>query len=188
MIQRKDSRGIPVLVDEETGDILATAFFKTPFNFDHYEEGIRTGLTCEDESLAQQHQKDEVDINKIVDRFLKTGLMPQLQLPARFGDYSDAPDRLEIETRIAESNAVFYNLAPEIRAKHQNNPQIWERDVMTALEQGNLAKIREMGIDVPEWRREEAQGGQSPAGGTPAPAGGNAAQGAAGEAPGGAKT
>lgn len=50
-----------------------TPFFKTPYNHDTNAESDASGLECKDPSLAQQHFKDECDINVLFARYLETG-------------------------------------------------------------------------------------------------------------------
>ena len=51
-------------------------FVRNPYNYDMAAVSQETGLKCQDPSLAQQHMKDECDINVIVERFGVTGQLP----------------------------------------------------------------------------------------------------------------
>ena len=46
-----------------------TVFLRTPYNYDKDAATNESGLHCEDASLAQQHFKDECDINNILRQF-----------------------------------------------------------------------------------------------------------------------
>lgn len=151
---QRNVAGRPVLVDEDTGEVLAEVFFKTPFNHDTDAVSVESGHEPVGESLTIQSAKEEVDINNIVDRFTKTGLIPQIDLPARFGDWTNLQSWHETQSRIAETNAVFYELDPQIRMEYQNDPGRWERAVMDELQAGRLDKLKEMGIDAGTWRPE----------------------------------
>ena len=50
-----------------------TVFVRNPYNYDMDKVSNETGLECKDPSLAQQHMKDECDINTIVEQFRVTG-------------------------------------------------------------------------------------------------------------------
>lgn len=159
------------IVDEETGEILATAmpFFKTPYNHNRNEESERTGLTCNDPHLTDQSFKEEADINVIMDRVMKTGQIP-VDLPTNFGDATLLPTLYEARMAIAENNATFYKLPPQVRAEYKNDPREWERSVHMALQAGNLDRLAEIGINIDKL--PAAPQGGSPAPGAPGGGGG----------------
>lgn len=127
-------------------------FFKTPFNHDTNKESDRTGLKCEDTSLADQSFKEEVDINNIMDK-VKAGAQLPVTLPEHFGDAFQIPTLLEARTRIAENNATFYKLAPELRAEFLNDPSRWETSVAAAVANNDLDELERYGIDMSEVRQ-----------------------------------
>lgn len=172
-----DKTGTPILVDEETGEVLAIAF-KTPYNHDVLEEARRTALTCNDPSLAQQSARDETDINTIVSRFLSTGTLPEITLPPQFGDFTNVEnDYLTAQRRIAETNATFYQLDAHIRAEFANDPARWQRQVMHHLDNGNRAELRAMGLNIPDPPNPGPTDGiTNPTGVTPQPAASEAAK------------
>ena len=58
---------------------------------DEEHKGI---VFCSD-SLAQQQFKDECDVNRIVDRYVKTGVLDhQSAIVPQYGDVSDVPSDL----------------------------------------------------------------------------------------------
>lgn len=166
------------IVDEETGEVLVTeAFFKTPWNHDTNVESNRTGLLCTDRSLVDESFKDESDINLIVQRVMK-GMEVPVVLPEHFGNADDIPTLLDARTRIAETNAIFYNLPPKLRERFNNDPGYWEHLVIQELGSGNAEQLRALGVDPSNLLPETTQGalGGSPApaapgSGSPAPAG-----------------
>lgn len=169
-----DQNGTPVLIDEDTGEVLATAFFKTPYNHDRDAESDRTGLVCLDKSLTDQSFKEEVDINTIVDRIRRTGEVP-ITLPEHFGDGTNIPTLFDARMRIAENNATFYKLPPEIREEFLNDPGRWESQVMKDLDAGNLDNLARMGVDIRDlpvygYKPPAAPQEGSPAPGAPGPA------------------
>lgn len=144
-----DHMGTPMLVDEETGEVLAVAFFKTPYNHDRDAEALRTATYCNDKSLTDQSFKEETDINFIIER-LKQGGPPPVTLPEHFGEQNRL-DMFEIRSRIAESNATFYRLEPDIRSEFLNDPARWEEHVKKNLHEGNLEELDRMGLDTANW-------------------------------------
>ena len=155
------------IVDEE-GEVLGfEPFFKTPHNHDTNAETKRTGLVCLDPSLTDQSFKEDADINNIIERIRKTGQF-QPVLPEHFGDGTQIPSLFEARSRIAESNATFYNLAPSVREQFQNDPGRWESYVLASLKAGNREAVIAMGIQLPEPPEAPQEG--TPAPGAPAPA------------------
>lgn len=123
-------------------------FFKTPHNHDTLAETMRTSLVCQDKSLTDQSFKEDADINTIIDR-AKQGHEFPVPLPEHFG-VDERVDLYTARSRIAESNATFYNLPPHVRAQFMNDPGRWEQSVLAALDKGDRQQLREMGLDVPE--------------------------------------
>lgn len=161
--------GQQVLVDDETGEILDQVFFKTPYNHDRDAESERTGLVCNDESLADQSFKEDADINVIMDRVKKGAEIP-ITLPEHFGDGTQIPDLLEAHTKIAENNRVFYNLDPRIREEFMNDPMRWMVQVRKDLDEANLDNLKRMGMDVSDLTVIAARKPPAaPQGGSPAP-------------------
>lgn len=140
----------------EDGEIIDTncdecvVFFKTPYNHDRDAEAKRTALYCKDPSLTDQSFKEEVDINTIIERVMQGQELP-VSLPEHFGDQAAIPTLYEARSRIAENNATFYNLAPDIRAEFLNDPGRWEDQVRKDLAAGNLANLDRMGLDTGNW-------------------------------------
>lgn len=138
-------------VDVLTGEITdRKPFFKTPYNHDTNAESNRVALTCLDESKTQQHFKNEVDINVIISRFMKTGLLPHVQLPPTYGEFSNERDYHSDLQRIQQVNAVFYKLDADVRQHYNNDPGTWLKDVQVHIDTGNREGLRAMGLDVPD--------------------------------------
>jgi len=97
-------------------------FVRNPYNYDMALVSQETGLECKDPSLAQQHMKDECDINVIVERFGVTGQLPQAPLEPSYGDFSGVSDYHTALNAIRASDEAFMALPAKIRAKFDNDP------------------------------------------------------------------
>ena len=66
-----------------------------------YPDRIRVAITFPEQGLARQSQADECNINLIVDKFTKTGLLP----PAMRGEpqYGEAPDATLFEAACVQA-------------------------------------------------------------------------------------
>ena len=99
-----------------------SVFLRTPFNYDTDAASIESGLACEEPSLAQQHYKDECDINNILRQFNITGLLPESPLSPRFGDFTGIGDYHTALNRVLAAQNEFEALPAQIRARFNNDP------------------------------------------------------------------
>lgn len=82
----------------------------------------RVGKTCDPVSLTKQSFKDECDINRIMARYEKTGMIDHYnEHSSRYGEHS-APDFLEAQIIIADSKSMFEQLPAKVRATFHNSP------------------------------------------------------------------
>lgn len=122
--------------------------WKTPYNHDVDYEAVRLALTCDDLSLTQQNFKDQVDINRIVEGFTRTGELPLIPMPLQYADLATMDDYHTMANKLAETNALFYKLPPDIREEYSNNPGAWLQDVNEKLAAGDIEPLRDMGLDL----------------------------------------
>lgn len=77
-------------------------------------------------SLTNQSDKDSADINLIMKRYEKTGLITDLisgnPRQPHYGDFTDVGDFFEIQNRIAYVKNAFDALPAELRSKFGNDP------------------------------------------------------------------
>lgn len=101
---------------------IVKPFVRDPYNYDKDEVSNETGLKCEDPSLAQQHMKDECDINVIVERFGVTGQLPVTTLEPTYGDFSGVSDYQDALIKLQQTDDAFMSLPAAIRARFDNDP------------------------------------------------------------------
>ena len=99
-----------------------TVFVRNPYNYDMDKVSDETGLKCLDPSLAQQHMKDECDINVIVERFGVTGELPTAPVSPQFGDFSGISDYHTAINAVRASEEAFMALPAKIRARFDHDP------------------------------------------------------------------
>jgi phage internal scaffolding protein len=97
-------------------------FLRTPYNYDRDAATNESGLACEEPSLAQQHFKDECDINNILRQFNITGLLPEQPLSPRYGDFTGIGDYHTALNRVIAAQDEFEALPAQIRARFDNDP------------------------------------------------------------------
>ena len=98
-------------------------FLRTPYNYDTNAASNESALDCEDPSLAQQHFKDECDINNILRQFNITGLLPENPLSPRYGDFSGIKDYQSALNAVIAAEDGFMTLPADLRASFQNDPE-----------------------------------------------------------------
>lgn len=74
------------------------------------------------ESKVEQAHRDRVNINSIVRKYMKTGLLPQRGNPGFYGDFESVPDFQSCINRVKEAEENFMTLPSEVRKRFSNNP------------------------------------------------------------------
>ena len=101
---------------------MTKVFVRNPYNYDMALVSQETGLECKDPSLAQQHMKDECDINVLVERFGVTGQLPKTPLEPSYGDFSGVSDYHTALNAIKAADTAFMGLPAQLRAKFDHDP------------------------------------------------------------------
>lgn len=74
-------------------------------------------------SLTQQHMKDECDINRILKKYQKDGILRHV---SRFGGrYEDLPDSIDYQeslNAVMAAEAAFLSLPSSVRSRFENDP------------------------------------------------------------------
>jgi len=89
----------------------------------HDARSTETGLKCLDSSLTQQQFKEESDINTIVDRFMKTGHLPEPASMPQYVDYEGVFDFQSAMNVVRQADENFMRMDAKVRARFHNSPQ-----------------------------------------------------------------
>lgn len=151
-------------------------FLRTEHNYDMLEasneSANRAGLNFdqdnpESKSQAQQHFKEECDINTIVERFGITGEMPQVQNLPAYGDYTGIFDFQTAMNAIRQAEEDFMAYPAKIRARFDNNPQrflefcdkaMTDKDSIEFIEGKRLGLIMDRPVAEPPTPSVESNG------------------------------
>lgn len=98
-------------------------FLRTAYNYDTDAASNESGLACEEPSLAQQHFKEECDINTILQKFNITGLLPETPLSPRYGDFTGIVDYHSALNAVIAAEDGFMTLPADLRARFLNDPE-----------------------------------------------------------------
>lgn len=75
------------------------------------------------ETPVQQHMKDEVDINNIIKKYDRTGLITHVnQSVAQYGDFSEVNEYQESLNMVINAQNAFDELPSSIRKRFGNDP------------------------------------------------------------------
>ncbi|AZL82968.1 internal scaffolding protein [Apis mellifera associated microvirus 18] len=92
-----------------------------------YDHHLRVRLEIDPrENRTKGSFKDETDVNKIVEKYRRTGQLPSLvsRNPA-YGDFSDVPSYQEALARVRIAEEAFQALPAAVRAECQNDPSVF---------------------------------------------------------------
>lgn len=87
-----------------------------------YSEKQRVQLTCTDPTRTKQSFKAECDINTIIARFLRTGVMDFAQKhEPRYGDCTGQEFQSAMNT-VSRAQSLFLDLPAALRGRFENDP------------------------------------------------------------------
>lgn len=135
-------------------------FVRSGNNYDMGKVSDETGLRCEDPSLTQQQFAEECDINTIVDRFMKSGVLPSpVNMPA-YQDYDGIFDYQSAMNTIREADLAFMSLDARVRARFNNSPQAF---LEFFADPANAEEGVRLGLVIPKPSvKQEEPGGANP--------------------------
>lgn len=102
---------------------MKTVFCRSAYNYDMDLASDKSGLKCEDPSLTQQQFKEDSDINTIVDRFMKSGVLPNPVNMPQYVDYEGIFDFQSAMNVVRQADENFMRLDAKVRARFNNSPQ-----------------------------------------------------------------
>lgn len=103
---------------------ISVPFVRSAYNYDTMQASNEAGLLCEDPSLAQQHSKDDCDINLMLERMARGVQVDLVPNTPRFGDFSTtANDYHTAMNTVIAAQEAFDGLPPKVRAKFENDPE-----------------------------------------------------------------
>lgn len=100
-----------------------------------------------EESRTRQSEMRSADINLIMAKYQKTGVLPPATRQGFFADVSEVGDYREALDRIQRMDNYFLHLDPEVRKQFDNDPAIFLDFVS---HDANLPKLEEMGLIAPD--------------------------------------
>ena len=89
-----------------------------------YDLPVSPAVTFVEPSLAQQHFRDECDINNIMDRYARTGVLGDVTATRQpsFGDFSADFDYQIALNQLIDAQDMFASLPARLRDRFANDP------------------------------------------------------------------
>lgn len=97
-----------------------------------------------EDTLVQQNMAGETDINNIMAKYQKTGLLTHVaRYAGNYGDFSEVPDYKTGVERVMAAEEMFMSLPAKIRDRFNNDPG---KFIEFATDEKNLEEMRSMGL------------------------------------------
>lgn len=100
----------------------AKPLYRTAYNYDKKQASMATALITPEPTRTQQHQRDDADINVIVQRFNVTGVLPQGHKLPQYGDFTGPTDYQECLNKVIEAQDAFDSLPAKARQHFKHDP------------------------------------------------------------------
>lgn len=114
-------------------------------------EHKRVQFSSDKPSKTKQEFKQDCDMNVIINRFTKTGVLPLQQRHAMYLNLVGAPNLQQSMHLMMAADAAFMTLPAKVRKEFDNNPM---KFVEFATDEKNLDKLREWGL-APQPKQPE---------------------------------
>lgn len=109
----------------------------------YYQKNGKRKVKKFGQSLTRQSEMRNADINLIMAKYEKTGVLPPATREGFFADVSQVGDYRDALNRVERADKYFLHLPAAIRKKFDNDPAAFLDYVS---DKDNLAEIEEMGL------------------------------------------
>lgn len=119
--------------------------FRKHFGYDTEKASNEAALQPDEhgESLTIQSHSEDADINVLMRRFKVTGQLPQIERLPSYGDFTGISDYRTALHAVMDAEDQFLKLPAELRAKYQNDPQLF----LEAVDSGSASEaLRAVGL------------------------------------------
>lgn len=108
------------------------------------------------ESMTQQQFKAECDVNNILAKYKRTGMLSHIQKhQGNFGDFSSVEDYQTSLGKLMQAQQSFESLPSELRAKFDNDPA---QLISFLSDEKNNAEAIKLGLKIERKAPETIQG------------------------------
>lgn len=111
------------------------------------ENGSRSmKLKCEEKTKTQQNFKDDTDVNKILEKYCRTGELPKFYKKPEFGDFSTSLEFQEAQNILAHATQQFDQLPSKIKKRFSYDPSAF---LEFMHDQNNIPEMVKLGLANP---------------------------------------
>lgn len=113
-----------------------------------FDPSPRSRLSFNNETRTKQSFKAECDINNIMAKYAKTGVLEHTKnVQGAYGDFSDVPDFQEARNRLIAAEQAFMALPAKLRKEFDNDPA----NLVAFIEDdANYERAAELGLIAPK--------------------------------------
>lgn len=104
---------------------MKTIFLRSAYNYDVDEASVQSSLVCPEQTLAQQHMRDECDINTLVKRFARTGIPEGPATWPTDADFDEIFDFQSAMNVVVAGKLAFSKLPAAARDRFKNDPAVF---------------------------------------------------------------
>lgn len=120
----------------------------------------RVQLVCDGKTRTVQSAKDECDINKIMSRYAKTGLISHVNgREARYGDFTGVVDYQTAVDAVRAAEVSFMALPSSVRSRFDNDPG---QLIAFLSDRANLDEAVELGLVQKPVQEKPGEGSSEP--------------------------
>jgi len=110
-------------ISHRTDDVLSKKWSQPRVVYSEFDRYPDPGIDCSnDPGVTDQSGGPDSDINNIVARFHKTGILPNVNVDLVFADVSDAPSYQDALQIVINAENQFMSLDAKTRKKFDNSP------------------------------------------------------------------
>jgi|SRR5579859_2431667 len=115
-----------------------------PYNIEPYD-----GTVCEEVSLTKQSEAGDADINVILSRYEKTGIVPVDTREKLFIDVSQMENYQAVLEHVRTTEEFFMQLPAGVRSRFENSPSVFLDRVVDPAYRKELQEIGLLEADPP---------------------------------------
>lgn len=105
-----------------------------------YEEAVKVVTDCsKDKILTEQHHKEAVDVNNIVERYNASGILPRMR-EGQYLDVTEIGDFGTMRAALARVESNFALLPARVRAEFKNDAANYVEFLKTATKEDCVKK------------------------------------------------
>lgn len=103
-------------------------------------------LSFPDDGMTKQEFAEECDLNALMARYQRTGVLPQSDKRPMYGDFSNLPDFMAAQEILLAATEAFNALPAVVRRQFDNDPAQF---VAFAEDESNIDQLRVWGLAKP---------------------------------------